>query len=130
MQVGLRDIGSARPAEVAAAQAAGNVLVRAEEVHEVGRRPHRRAVPRGRPPVRHRSTWTGSTRRARPGVLWPAPGGLLFWQAARLLRALATRCRLAGMDVCELVPARDPQGLTALAVARLLMIAVGASLRR
>ena len=36
VQVGLRDIGSARPADVEAALAAGNVLVRAEEVHERG----------------------------------------------------------------------------------------------
>lgn len=129
VQVGLRDIGSARPQEVAAAQAAGNVLVRAEEVHESG-------VDRipGLFPEGGRLYITidvdGLDPSCAPGVLWPAPGGLLFWQAARLVRTLATRCRLVGMDVCELVPARDPQGLTALAVARLLMIAVGASLRR
>jgi arginase family enzyme len=34
------------------------------------------------------------------------------------------------MDVCEFVPARDPLGHTALAAARLLMIAAGAALRR
>jgi agmatinase len=61
-----------------------------------------------------------------PGTLWPAPGGLRFWQLARLVRGVASRCELAGVDVCELVPARDPHGLTALAAARLLMIAAGA----
>jgi len=129
VQVGLRDVGSARPGEVADALAAGNVLVRAEEVHEVG-------VDRVAAlfPERDRVYVTidvdGLDPSCAPGVLWPAPGGLLFWQAARLVRTLARRCRLTGMDVCELVPARDPQGLTALAVARLLMIAVGAALRR
>ena len=63
-----------------------------------------------------------------PGTLWPAPGGLLSWQAARLVRELAGRCRLAGMDVCEFAPARDPQGHTALVITRLLMIAMGATL--
>jgi agmatinase len=128
VQVGLRDIGCARPAEVADALAAGNVLVRAEDVHEVG-------VDRivALFPERGRLYITvdvdGLDPSCAPGVLWPAPGGLLFWQAARLVRGLARRCRLAGMDVCELVPARDPQGLTALAAARLLMIAMGASRR-
>lgn len=129
VQVGLRDIGSARPQEVADAQAAGNVLVRAEEVHEVGVDRVAALFPEG-----GRLYVTvdvdGLDPSFAPGVLWPAPGGLMFWQAARLLRTLATRCRLAGMDVCELVPARDPQGLTALTVARLFMIAVGATLRR
>jgi len=62
-----------------------------------------------------------------PGTLWPAPGGLHFWQAARLVTELAARCRLAGMDICELAPARDPLGHTALVVARLLLLAAAAS---
>jgi agmatinase len=128
VQVGLRDIGSARPAEVADALAAGNVLVRAEDVHEVGVDRIARLFPEG-----GRLYVTvdvdGLDPSYAPGVLWPAPGGLLFWQAARLLRMLARRCRLAGMDVCELVPARDPQALTALVVARLFMIAMGATLQ-
>lgn len=129
VQVGLRDVGSALPGDVAAAQAAGNVLVRAEEVHEVGVDRIAAVFPEG---ARLYVTVDvdGLDPSCAPGVLWPAPGGLQFWQVARLLRTLATRCRLAGMDVCELVPARDPQGLSALAVARLLMIAVGAALRR
>jgi agmatinase len=128
VQVGLRDVGSARPGEVADALAAGNVLVRAEEVHEVGVDRVAALFPeRGR--VYITIDVDGLDPSCAPGVLWPAPGGLLFWQAARLVRTLARRCRLAGMDVCELVPARDPQGLTALAVARLLMIAVGAAPR-
>jgi len=128
-QVGLRDIGSARPEEVAAAQAAGNVLVRAEDVHEVGVDRVAALFPEG-----GRLYITvdvdGLDPSCAPGVLWPAPGGLHFWQAARLVRTLAMRCRLVGMDVCELVPARDPQGVSALVVARLLMIAMAATLRR
>jgi agmatinase len=132
VQVGLRDVGSAREEEVLAARAAGNVLVRAEEVHE-----------RGAPLLDELARLFGPSHRlyvtidvdgldpsCAPGTLWPAPGGLWFWQLARLVRTVAHRCELAGMDVCELVPARDPQGLTALAAARLLMIAAGTSLRR
>jgi agmatinase len=128
VQVGLRDVGSARPPEVAAAAAAGNILVRAEEVHEAG-------VDRIPPlfPEHGRLYITvdadGLDPSCAPGVGWPSPGGLLFWQTARLIRLAVRRCRLAGMDVCEFVPARDREGLTALVVARLLMIAMGAALR-
>jgi agmatinase len=132
VQVGLRDLGSARTAEVEAARAAGNLLVRAEEVHEHGAALLDELVALFDP--EHRVYVTvdvdGLDPSCAPGTLWPAPGGLWFWQLARLVRGVAGRCELAGMDVCEFVPERDPQGLTALAAARLLMIAAGASLRR
>ncbi len=132
VQVGLRDVGSAREEEVLAARAAGNVLVRAEEVHERGAVALDELVERFDPSHRLYITVDvdGLDPSCAPGTLWPAPGGLWFWQLARLVRATASRCELAGVDVCELVPERDSQGLTALVAARLLMIAAGASLRR
>jgi agmatinase len=129
VQVGLRDVGSAREDEVTAARAAGNVLVRAEEVHERGADALLEIFEPGAR-VYITIDVDGLDPSCAPGTLWPAPGGLWYWQLARLVRGLATRCELAGVDVCELVPARDPQGLTALAAARLLMLAAGASLHR
>jgi agmatinase len=129
VQVGLRDVGSAREGEVTAARSAGNILVRAEEVHERG---PDHLVELFEPGARVYITVDvdGLDPSCAPGTLWPAPGGLWFWQLARLVRGVASRCALAGMDVCEFVPARDPQGHTALAAARLLMIAAGVTLRR
>jgi agmatinase len=131
VQVGLRDVGSARDEEVVAARAAGNVLVRAEDVHEGGSAFLDELAALFDPA--HRAYVTidvdGLDPSCAPGTLWPAPGGLWYWQVARLVRAVAGRCGLAGMDVCELAPAFDPQGHTALAAARLLMLAAGASLR-
>jgi len=129
VQVGLRDIGSARPAEVEAALAAGNVLISAEEVHVGGVDQIVDGFPAGAR-VYITIDIDGLDPSCAPGTVWPAPGGLHFWQAARLVRGLAGRCRLAGMDVCEFAPARDPQGHTALVVTRLLMIAMGAAARR
>ena len=132
VQVGLRDVGSAREEEVLAARAAGNVLVRAEEVHARGAALLDELAARFDPAHRVYITVDvdGLDPSCAPGTLWPAPGGLWFWQVARLVRAVASRCELAGMDVCEFVPARDPHGHTALAAARLLMIAAGSALRR
>ena len=129
VQVGLRDVGSAREDEVIAARAAGNVLVRAEEVHERGV-DHLVELFEPGSCVYMTIDVDGLDPSCAPGTLWPAPGGLWFWQLARLVRGVACRCELAGMDICEFVPARDPQGHTARAAARLLMIAVGATLRR
>lgn len=125
VQVGLRDIGSARPEEVVAARAAGNVLVTAEQVHEAGVAP---LIDLFDPDTRLYITIDvdGLDPSCAPGTRWPAPGGLFFWQAAKLVRNLCARCRLAGMDVCEFLPAADPQGHTALAITRLLMLAVSA----
>jgi agmatinase len=132
VQVGLRDVGSARAPEVAAARAAGNILVRADEVHLGGAALLDELAARFDPA--HRAYITidvdGLDPSCAPGTLWPAPGGLWFWQVARLVRAVATRCELAGVDICEFAPGHDPQGHTALAAARLLMLAAGASLRR
>jgi len=132
VQVGLRDVGSAREAEVAAARAAGNVLVRAEEVHLGGAALLDELAARFDPAHRVYITIDvdGLDPSCAPGTLWPAPGGLWFWQLARLIRAVATRCELAGVDICEFAPGHDPQGHTALVAARLLMIVAGASLRR
>ena len=132
VQVGLRDVGSAREAEVTAALAAGNVLVRAEEVHLGGAALLDELAARFDPAHRVYITVDvdGLDPSCAPGTLWPAPGGLWFWQVARLLRAVVARCELAGVDICEFAPGHDPQGHTALAAARLLMTAAGASLRR
>jgi agmatinase len=132
VQVGLRDVGSAREEEVLAARAAGNVLVRAEDVHERGAELLDQIAGLFEPAHRLYITIDvdGLDPSCAPGTLWPAPGGLWFWQLARLLRAVASRCELAGMDICEFAPARDPQGHTALVAARLLMIAAGTALRR
>jgi agmatinase len=125
VQVGLRDIGSARPQEVAAARAAGNVLIGAAQVHESGVDPLGELFAPG---ARLYVTIDvdGLDPSCAPGVIWPAPGGLHFWQAAKLLRDLTARCRLVGMDVCEFAPAYDVNGQTGLVVTRLLMLAMGA----
>ena len=88
VQVGLRDVGSAREDEVIAARAAGNVLVRAEEVHERGVDD---LVEFFEPGARVYITVDvdGLDPSCAPGTLWPAPGGLWFWQLARLVRGVA-----------------------------------------
>ena len=58
---------------------------------------------------------------AAPGTGFAEPGGLQFRDIARLLRTLATRLRLRGMDLVEVNPYLDPSRRTALLAARTIL---------
>jgi agmatinase len=55
-----------------------------------------------------------------PAVEAPFPGGPTFRELLVLLRALAQRYELVGMDITEFIPEFDPIKLTALVTARLV----------
>jgi agmatinase len=128
VQVGLRGVGSARSHEVREATEAGNVIVTAEDVHDRGVEPVLELVTPHAP-------WyvtidvDGLDPSIAPGTGYPVPGGITYRQAVALIRGIAGRGLLAGMDVTEIHPAIDLRGLTALTVLRLLTIAMGISVR-
>ncbi|HEV7431527.1 MAG TPA: arginase family protein, partial [Steroidobacteraceae bacterium] len=63
-----------------------------------------------------------------PGVMAPAPGGLLFRQLAPLLRAVARAHRIVGMDLVEVAPSFDfANGLTCIMAGRLLLNVMGSA---
>jgi agmatinase len=128
-QIGLRGVGSARQQEVDDARAYGrSVLIRAEEVHESG-------VPviLDRIPASNRYYITvdadGLDPAIAPGVANPAFGGLTYYQASNLLRGVAKKGRVVGMDFVEVVPSADVQNLTSLLAARLILNLIGAIVR-
>jgi agmatinase len=117
IQVGLRGVGSARPSDVAAAHDAGNLLVTARALHE-------RGVPWLLEQIAADASvflafdCDGLDPAVCPAVGAPAPGGLTYDEAADLLAGVGAR--LAGAAFTELVPDRDPNGLSALVVTRLV----------
>ena len=124
VQIGLRGPGTAGAREVDEAIAAGNVLITADQVHEEGVSV---VLDRLRDGARYYITIDvdGLDPSYAPATGWPLPGGLMFPQVAAILRAVARRCEVVGVDVCELVPALDVNGLTTLSVMRLLMNVIG-----
>ena len=128
-EIGLRGPGSARPEDVEAARAAGNVLIRADEVHERG---VERVIGRLERDARYYITVDvdGLDPSAAPGTPWPLPGGLTFSEAAGLVRGVAARGQIVGMDICEFAPSLDVNRLTALTAVRLLMNVMGVITRR
>jgi agmatinase len=129
VHVGLRGVGSARAEEVAASRARGNLLVRADDLHERG------------------VDWllsqlTGAAKyfvtidvdgldpSIAPGTSAPLPGGLTFRQVNGLLHGLEARGRIAGMDLVELFPSMDAGDATALVLTRLIANVIGLVARR
>lgn len=60
-----------------------------------------------------------------PSVIGPAPGGFHYWQVVNLLKAIAERSQIVGLNLVELMPANDIGGRGALVAARLLGVSMG-----
>ncbi|QPC93131.1 agmatinase [Mesorhizobium sp. INR15] len=129
VQVGLRGVGSARLAEIEAAQRYGSHFVTAREVHTQGVEAALRHIPEG---VRVVVTLDcdGLDPGIMPGVAARTPGGLTYTQVIDLIAGLGRRASIAGFDIVELYPPADINGLSALTAARLLVNAIGAIARQ
>jgi agmatinase len=126
-QIGMRSTGSARRDEVEAARKYGSRVFTATEVHARGMGPVLETIP-ARAPVYVTIDADGMDPTEMPGVMAPAPGGLRFEQVAPLLRAIATRQRIVGLDVVEIAPHFDhANAITAITAGRLILNALGAS---
>lgn len=126
-QIGMRSTGSARRGEVEAARNYGSRVFTATEVHERGMGPVLETIP-ARVPVYVTIDADGMDPTEMPAVMAPAPGGLRFEQVAPLLRAIAIRQRIVGLDIVEIAPHFDhANAITAITAGRLILNALGAS---
>jgi agmatinase len=126
-QIGLRAIGSARAREVQAARAFGSQLFGAEQIHAEGMDPVLATIPDGRP-VYLTIDADGLDPTEMPAVMAPTPGGIYFRQLAPLLRTVARRNRIVGMDIVEIAPSYDfANGLTCVMAGRLILNVLAAS---
>jgi agmatinase len=124
VQVGMRGIGSARVIEVEAAKAEGSTIVTAADVHRNGCGRVLECVPSGASCLVTLDC-DGLDPSIMPAVIAPAPGGLLYHQILELLHGLSAKAKIAGFDLVEFVPERDPSGLAALTAARIICNAIG-----
>ena len=125
VQVGLRGVGSARAGEVADARAWGSRLVRAADVHRHGIASVLDLVEPGADCLVTLDC-DGMDPSVLPAVLGRVPGGLLYGQVLDLLAGLATKSRIVGFDLVELMPSRDTTGISVLTAARLVCNAIAA----
>jgi len=127
-QIGLRASGSARQQEVDAANEYGAHLIAASELHDVGMDAILARIPDG---GRYYLTvdMDGLDPSIAPAVMAAAPGGVTFSQARRLIHGLVSKGRVVGMDVVEITPASDLNGITCITAGRLIVNLIGMAVR-
>ncbi|CAB3773914.1 agmatinase [Paraburkholderia humisilvae] len=129
IQIGLRAQGSGRPEELVAARAYGSELVTAYELHDIGMDAVLARIPDG---GNYYLTIDadGLDPSVMPAVAGPAPGGVTFVQARKLIHGLVKKGRVVGMDIVEIQPEKDDANLISCVTAgRLILNLIGASIR-
>jgi agmatinase len=129
VQIGIRGVGSARSAEVEAAERYGSHLVTAREIHAQGVEAALRHIPEGAQVVITLDC-DGLDPSVMPGVAARTPGGLTYTQVIDLIAGVGRRGRIVGFDLVELYPPADIDGISALTAARLLVNVIGTIVRQ
>lgn len=129
VQVGLRGIGGSGRAEFDYAKAWGAKIVTARDVRLHGITSVLDEIEAGSECLITLDC-DGLDPSVIPGVLIPQPGGLSYFDVVDLMRGVASKCRIAGLDVVEFVPERDVQNLGAIAVSRIVCNGLGCILER
>jgi agmatinase len=127
-QVALHGQGSALTSDREDALAAENVLITEREVHERGVEWLLEQIPAD---CDYFVTidLDGFDATVFPCVSHPEPGGLTFHEGDDLLRGLAQRGRVVGVDLVEMVPEHDLHGLGGHSAGRLIINLIGAMIR-
>lgn len=129
VQIGLRAQGSGRPADYEAAKAWGADLISAYELHDIGMDAVLARIPDG---GNYYLTIDadGLDPTIMPAVDGPAPGGVSFVQARKLIHGLVKKGRVVGMDIVEIQPVKDNASkLTCVTAGRLIVNLIGATIR-
>lgn len=121
---GARGVGSARPDDVRATLARGNAIITARELRRAG---IERVLAEFPPGERYYVAFDcdGMDPSVMPGTSAPLPGGLAFDDAVDLLTGLARRGTVVGINFAEHYPSLDQNGITALAIVRLIVDLIG-----
>ena len=127
-QVGMRAQGSARSQEVRDALAYGAEIITAYQVYEQGMDQIIERLPKGE---RYYLTIDadGLDPAVMPAVAGPAPGGLLYHHVRSLIHGLTRTGQLVGMDIVEITPSRDVNGITSLTAGQIILNFIGAVIR-
>ena len=125
VQIGLRGQGSARQKEFDDATACSKcLLIKAEDLHEQGVPKVIKCLPDA-PYYYLTIDADGLDPSIAPGVAYPTPGGVTYYQLFNLMRGLAGKGALMGMDFVEVVPERDVANLTSNFAARQILNFMG-----
>jgi len=129
VQIGLRAQGSARPEDYATALRYGADIITAYELHDVGMDAVLARIPDGGNYYLSIDA-DGMDPTIMPAVDGPAPGGMDFVQARKLIHGLVKKGRVVGMDIVEIQPSKDNASkLTCVTAGRLIVNLIGSTIR-
>ena len=128
VQIGIRGIGSARTAEVEDARGYGADIITAYEMHDMGMRAVLDRIPDGGPYYLTIDA-DGLDPTIMPAVMARVPGGLNWVQTWQLIHGLVKKGRVLGMDLVEIAPTHDLDGMTLVHADRLICNFIGATVR-
>ena len=128
VQIGIRGIGSARTAEVEDARSYGADIITAYEMHDMGMRAVLDRIPDGGPYYLTIDA-DGLDPTIMPAVMARVPGGLNWVQTWQLIHGLVKKGRVLGMDLVEIAPLHDLDGMTLVHADRLICNFIGATVR-
>lgn len=124
VQIGLRGIGSARQQEVDDALAFGSVFIRAREVHREGIDACIERIPAADHYLITIDSDAFDTAIA-PGVRFTSPDGLTFVETTDLVRGIAHKGSIVGINLFEVRPELDTNNLTAATAAHFIINFIG-----
>lgn len=127
-QIGLRSAGSGRPEEVEAALAYGSNLISDLELQEIGMKAILDRIPDDGDYYLTIDA-DGVDPTIMPAVAGPAPGGVNYAQMRTLIQGLVKKGNVVGMDIVEITPSRDVNGITAITAGRFICNLIGTAVR-
>lgn len=127
-QIGLRCQGSARREEVEAAGAYGAHLITDMELQDRGMDHILAQIPDGGAYYLTIDA-DGLDPAVMPAVAAPAPGGVTYPQARKLIHGLAAKGRVVGMDIVEITPKFDVNQITAITAGNLILNMIGKTIQ-
>tara|TARA_A100001011_G_scaffold376478_1_gene439104 strand:- start:504 stop:1454 length:951 start_codon:yes stop_codon:yes gene_type:complete len=127
-QIGLRSAGSARLEEVEDALSYGSHLITDNELQNGGMENILKRIPEG---GNYYLTIDadGVDPTIMPAVAGPAPGGVNYHQMRTLINGLFDKGKVLGMDIVEITPRNDINGITAITAGRFICNFIGKAVR-
>lgn len=123
-QLGIRFVSSSNRADYEAARAAGSDILSVRDVRKLGAEGVLARVPKGK-----RYYCTIDIDDLDPSIAprtgTPSHGGFLYYEVLEILKGLAIRGDVVGIDLVEVAPDYDCDGTTAFLAAQLLLSFLG-----
>lgn len=129
-QLGIRSVSSTNRSGYEAARSMGSTILSVRQVRERGVAGTLELIP-GHAKQQYYVTVDidGFCPSIAPGTGTPSHGGFSYYEVSELIKGLAQKGRVVGLDVMEVAPDYDPTDSTAMLAARVVLDTLGFALR-